>query len=118
MTATTPIRYRELWDVPRIFFTTFNEQLYLFDCQFDESVEDYPESYQVFLMPTLTDMDYSGSWVDLWRKAVRKIGDVPVSAVRFDPTRRASIGAEVFDTLAPAVPVNGHVSHAQSTPVS
>jgi len=117
MSEWTPIRYRDFWDVPRIFFATRRGRLYLFDCQFDEAVEDYPEEYQVFEMPPLTDVDFAGSWADLWRKAVRKVGDIPVAAVRFDPTRRKEIGAEVFDRLAPArPPAHGTPDHADLPP--
>lgn len=117
MSIATPINYREFWDVPRIFFAEHRGQLFLFDCRFDEAVEDYPESYQVFLMPRLTDLEYAGSWADLWRKAVRKVADVPVAAVRFDPTRRKAIGAEVFDAFAPASPpANGAPDHADAPP--
>jgi hypothetical protein len=112
-----PINYRDFWDVPRIFFAEHAGRLYLFDCQFDEDTEDYPESYQVFLMPPLTDLDFAGSWADLWRKAVRKVGDVPVAAVRFDPTRRQAIGAEVFDLLGlSGPPANGAPDHADPAP--
>ena len=115
MTDWTPIKYRDFWDVPRIFFAEHGGRLYLFDCPFDETGEDYPESYQVFQMPALTDIDYAGSWADLWRKAVRKLGEVPVAAIRFDPTRRKAIGAEVFDILPPAgPPANGAPDHADA----
>ncbi len=114
MTNWEKIRYRECWDVPRIFFVDHSDNLYLFDCQFDSNLDDYPESYQVFLMPTLTDADFAGSWADLWQRAVRKVGDVSVSAVRFDPTKRAAIDADVFDSIRPtAAPVNGTHTHAQ-----
>ena len=103
MPTWTKIDYRDYWDVPRIFFTEYGGQLYLFDCQFDQVIEDYPESYQVFLMPQFTAADYAGSWVDLWRRAIEKLGDVPVSAVRFDPTRRAAIADDVFAAIRPTV---------------
>ena len=88
----------------RIFFTEYEGQLYLFDCQFDVEIEDYPEWFQVFLMPTLTEADYAGSWADLWRRAIKKLGEVPVSAVRFDPTRRAAVADDVFAAIRPAAP--------------
>ena len=114
MTTWEKIRYREFWDVPRIFFADHSGSLYLFDCQFDNNLDDYPESYQVFLMPALTDADFAGSWADLWQRAERKVGEVPISAVRFDPTKRAAIDAEAFDSIRPtAAPVNGTQTHAQ-----
>lgn len=116
MAEWVPITYRDFWDVPRIFFASRDGQLYLFDCQFDESVEDYPNAYQVFQMPPLTDADYAASWAGLWHRAIRKIGDIPLPAVRFDPTRRKAVGAEVFDLIPqPTAPSNG-VGRPVATP--
>lgn len=112
MTEWVPITYRDFWDVPRIFFANHDGRLYLFDCQFDEPGEDYPNEYQVFQMPVLTDADYAGSWAGLWHKAVGKLGDVPIPAVRFDPSRRKAIGAEVFALIPqPATPSSGVGRH-------
>jgi hypothetical protein len=108
------IKYRDFWDIPRIFFVEQGGQLYLFDCKFDRALDDYPETYEVFLMPSLTDADFAGSWADLWLRAVESLGRVPVSAVHFDPTRRAAIDADVFDVIRPPAPhLNGTNAHAQ-----
>ena len=105
MTRLSPIRYRDFWDVPRIFFVEEAGRLYLFDCQFDEVTEDYPDVYQVFLMPPLSEADYAGSWAPLYQRATAKVGEVPVAAVRFDPTRRQAIDPVVFAALQ-LLPVN------------
>lgn len=103
MTRWVAINYREFWDVPRIFFTEENSQLYLFDCRFDEEVEDYPDEYRVYLMPQLSEADLAGSWAEVHRMATRELGTVPVDHVTFDPTRRKQIDASVLDGLtAPA----------------
>jgi len=48
---------------------------------------------------------------------VGNVADIPVAAVRFDPTRRKEIGAEVFDRLAPArPPAHGTPDHADLPP--
>src|SRR4051794_1550118 len=114
MTRWANINYREFWDVPRIFFVEDGGDLYLFDCRFDKDGEDYPESYEVFLMPALTKADYAGSWADLRQRAIKKLGGVPISSVRFDPTRRAAIDADVFDVIRQTSPLtNGTPTHAQ-----
>lgn len=120
MTGWSKIKYREFWDIPRIFFVEHSSSLYLFDCPFDETLDDYPESYQVFLMPALSEADFAGSWAGLWRRAVKKVGEIPVSAVRFDPTKRAAIDADTFASIrSSAAPVNGSQSHAQHpSPIS
>jgi hypothetical protein len=115
------IDYRDFWDVPRIFFVQRGGKLYLFDCQFDGDLEDYPESYRVFLMPALTPADYEGSWEDLWRRADAFLGEVPVAAVRFDPTRRAAIAPDTFDAIRPTAsvpPVQASHEESPRSPVS
>jgi hypothetical protein len=100
MTRMAAIYYRDFWDVPRIFYFTDRGQTYLFDCPFDESVEDYPDEYRVYLMPDLTEADVAGSWAELPRKARAGVGRLPLSAVRFDPTNRQFVDASILDTLA------------------
>lgn len=114
------INYRGYWDVPRVFFVDYLGRTYLFDCTFDEDLDDYPDVFEVFLMPPLTEEEMAGSWADHWKKAIRKIGDVPVNAVQFDPTRRKTIHSGVFDRLLPDMnSVNGPPTHAQpQNPVS
>src|SRR5438309_10980414 len=95
------INYRECWDVPRIFFVQFAGESYLFDCPFDNEVEDYPDKYEVFLMPRLTHEEMVGSWEHIKNRAIHKLGDIPVSAVQFDPTHRMEIRSDIFDRLTP-----------------
>jgi hypothetical protein len=93
------INYRDYWDQPRIFFVHKDGQLILFDCAFDHEIDDYPEFYSVYLMPQLSADEFAGSWVGLWRKAVRKLGEVPVDKVQFDATKRRQIDTSVLNTL-------------------
>ena len=52
-----PIRYRDFYDVPRIFLANYRGRLYLFDCPFDEETEDFPDFYHVYTMPPIPDED-------------------------------------------------------------
>ena len=114
MTTWLPIRYRGYWDVPRIFLVQFANGLYLFDCLFSEALDDYPDDFTVYLLPDLSDADIPNDWTTLSGLATRVVGTVPVSAVRFDPTKRAAIDADIFDSIRPtAAPVNGTQTHAQ-----
>jgi hypothetical protein len=101
MSAWVDINYRGFWDVPRIFFVRHGGQLYLFDCPFDDVIEDYPETYAVYEKPELTELDYAGSWAHLADKAVRRIGEVPLDNVKFDPTLRRQIDMAVLTALLP-----------------
>src|SRR2546421_11537120 len=99
MSTWADIRYLGFWDVPRIFLVRHGGQLFLFDCPFDEGLDDYPETYAVYLMPELTEAELAGSWHRLAEKAVQRLGEIPVSAVQFDPTRRRQIDTAILNTL-------------------
>lgn len=87
--ALAPITYREFHDVPRIFVVEANGRLLLFDCPFDNDLDDYPAFYKVYELdavqrPRLANPD--------WRGLVAlgiPLGETPVSHVIFDDTRRA-----------------------------
>jgi hypothetical protein len=95
----TIIDYRDLWDVPRMFLVRHEGHLYLFDCPFHEAHEDYGPAYRVYRMPELSDADRAGSWAEFPARAVTLLGEVPLTRVRFDPTRRQGVEASVFDHL-------------------
>jgi len=99
MSGWSDIDYRDFWDQPRIFFVCYEGQLILFDCAFDDEIEDYRDFYSVYLMPELSADDFAGSWAGLWRKAVRKLGETPLNRVHFDPTKRRQIDTSVLDSL-------------------
>jgi hypothetical protein len=94
-----PIRYRDFYDVPHLILVEHDGALYLFDGQFDQDLDDYPDKYGVYrlpddLRPTVDTM----SWVDLAHHG-EPVGTVPLAAVRFDATRRAAIDSEIFDSI-------------------
>ena len=41
------ISYREFWDVPRMVVAWDQQHTYLFDCPFDEMLDDYATDYGV-----------------------------------------------------------------------
>ena len=115
MKGMIPIRYLGFWDVPRNFLVRHAGDLYLFDCPFNDDIDDYPESYAVYVLPEMTRDEIDEDWAGLPGKALRKVGVVPIAAVRFDPTKRLEIGAEVFDLLAAKLPsANGTAAHAEA----
>ena len=68
MGTTAEIIYRDFWDVPRIFITRYRDKQYLFDCSFDEWLEDYPQLYQVYVLPNLGEDELKDSWVGCWNE--------------------------------------------------
>lgn len=93
------IRYRDFYDVPRIFITTHDRELYLFDCPFDEQLDDYSESYQVYQLPAIAEDELQGSWEHLAERAASVLGTVPVAQVQFDTMKRNSIDIAVLEEL-------------------
>ena len=93
------IRYRDFYDLPRIFVTNYQGQLYLFDCPFDDELDDYPNSYRVYQLPALTEAELEGSWEHLPERASRWLGAISVTEVQFDPTKRARINTAVLSKL-------------------
>ena len=97
MNDQSPIRYRGFWDVPRIFLVLHGHHTFLFDCAFDEELEDYPDNYKVYTMPDVPDEELPTDWTLLLDRATRYLGTVPVKQVRFDPTVRKSINTAIFN---------------------
>ena len=99
MTAWAPIRYMGFWDVPRIFLTRYKGQTFLFDCPFDEQLEDDSDSYRVYRMPDLAEEDLPKDWTTLHQRATSFLGEIPVVRVRFDDSRRREVELSVLDEL-------------------
>lgn len=97
--ARAQITYRGFYDVPRTFVAEWRNRLFLFDGHFDETLDDYPDHYNVYELPiTLEDGLGTISWENLANLG-RRVGRVPVSEVSFDKTRRKSIDASVLRRL-------------------
>ena len=80
--------YRDFYDVPRIFLLDYDDRYLLFDCCFDSNADEYSTSYEVFVLPKLSEQELSGNWDKLYQKASSRLGKVIVSQVEFDPTHR------------------------------
>ncbi len=93
------IRYRDFYDLPRIFIASYEGRQYLFDCPFDDELDDYPASYRVYQLPGLTEEELQGSWKHLPERALAFLGMVPVSAVQFDPAKRERVNTAIFSDL-------------------
>jgi hypothetical protein len=93
------IRYRDFYDVPRIFITALDGKQYLFDCPFDDELDDYSDRYRVYQLPANLEDELEGSWERLPERAVRLLGVVPVAEVQFDPTKRQRIDTAVIEAL-------------------
>jgi hypothetical protein len=88
------IEYREFYDYPRLFLVSLQGRDYFFDASFDDQIDDYPEVYQVDLMPTVSTEQRAGSWMDLRKLAIQHVGATNVDELHFDPTRRRYVEAD------------------------
>jgi hypothetical protein len=93
------IRYRDFYDVPRIFIMTYNSKLYLFDCPLDDELDEYSDRYRVYQLPAISEDELQGSWERLPERAVSLLGEIAVSDVQFDKTTRNSIDTAVLEEL-------------------
>lgn len=94
------IKYREFYDIPRVFLVKYKEKLFLFESVFKEDIDDYSNYYDIYLMPVLSDEEIEGSWEHINNKAMKKVGKVPVNEVKFDRTLRKEINTKVLEKIS------------------
>jgi hypothetical protein len=99
MNTFLPIRYRDFWDLPRIFLVDYLDETYLFDCEFDEQTEDYSQEYKVYLMPLISEKDLDKSWKDLYTSSIKLISKVSIYNVEFDETKRKFVNRSVLERI-------------------
>ena len=104
MPSTAPFVYREFYDVPRFLVVTHHGQQFLFESAFDHDLDEYPDTYQVFLLRDIAEDDLKGSWVYLSEKAQARLGIVPIKDVVFDETWRRAIETDVLERLLADAP--------------
>jgi hypothetical protein len=95
----TRITYREFYDVPRMLIVTHRGLKLLLDCKFDETLDEYPAAYQVYVLPQETDERAVGSWEALPEKATKHLGEIPVEQIIFDSSKKAEIDTDAIDRL-------------------
>jgi hypothetical protein len=99
ITVGARITYREFYDLPRMVTMTHRGLKLLLDCKFDESLDEYPASYRVYVLPQEIDEHALHSWEALPEKARKYLGDIPVDQLIFDPSKRAEIDTDVIDSF-------------------
>ena len=97
------IQYRDFYDVPRIFLLRHDGHLLLLDSPFDDDIDEYSASYDVYLMPELSQEALEGSWAHLRESASCQLGCIPVAAVEFDATKRNAIDTGSLGALLTAL---------------
>jgi hypothetical protein len=99
MTQKTKFTYRDFYDVPRMIIVNHRGQKLLLDCKFDDSLDDYPTIYKLYILPNEIDEKSEKSWEAMPARAVKYVGEIPVKCVIFDHTKRAELETSVIDDL-------------------
>ena len=102
MSGRVRITYRDFYDVPRMLIVNHRGLKLLLDSPFDQLKDEYSPVYQVYLLPNELNEQSLVSWVTLPQMATRRIGEIPVDRLEFDPTRRVDIDTGAIDSLIDA----------------
>ncbi len=92
------IRYHDFYRTPRSIVFLHREMLLLLDASWDDTTSAYPAHYTVYELPLNTNLDQR--WEGLPSRALRRIGQMPLSELRLDASLRMAIGTSAFDTWA------------------
>ena len=97
-----PFRYSGFWDVPRYILLRYREKALLLQSPFDESLDDYPNVYFVYQVPdAISESVLGGDWALLEGVELRLVGEIPINAVAFDPTKRRALDSSCLEGLFP-----------------
>jgi hypothetical protein len=95
-----PFRYVEFYDVPRLIALRYRGKLLLLQSAFSDTLDEYPNVYSVYELPESTEpLLTAGSWSFLERTALASIGEITVSSVKFDATKRKTMDPSILDAL-------------------
>lgn len=92
--------YRGFYDFPRTLLLQHLSRWYLLDSAFDDELDEYEESYTVYLLK-------GGDWADHAKQADwngfceqgKKVGSIKIEEVSFDSTRREKLDGSIFSKL-------------------
>jgi len=95
-----PFRYGGFWDVPRHIVTEYRGHVLLLQSEFDDELDDYAANYTVHTLPeSVWKSVQEGDWSFYGKTPMSEVGQIPVSSVSFDPSRRKEFDASCIDDL-------------------
>ncbi len=92
------IRYQDFYRMPRSIALIHREMLLLLDGSWDDTISAYPATYAVYELPLDTNLDQR--WEGLPSRALRRLGQMPLSEIRLDESLRLALDTSAFDTWA------------------
>ena len=94
------IKYFSFWDVPRSFVFERDGHVYVLTSEFDDKLDEYPDDYEVFGVPSLRNLSAVTDWKSIEPLPKTRLGRVPVASVRFDKSHRKFVDASFLDGIA------------------
>jgi hypothetical protein len=88
MAAKVPFINREFHDVPRMIVLRRGNLRILLEGAFDTEADEYSNTYEVFVLPNISEEDHKGSWEALASTAASCLGEIPVNDLDLDLSRR------------------------------
>ena len=98
MVEMTTFRYVEFYDVPRLILVKYRDRYFLLHSWFENEIDNYRDHYAIYRLTEADVISFQDfGWRFLENRALTHLGDVPVSAVRFDSTCRKKLDASILD---------------------
>ncbi|MGA2877084.1 MAG: hypothetical protein ABSE82_16325 [Nitrososphaerales archaeon] len=95
-----PFRYGGFWDVPRPILLRYREMTLLLQSPFDDRMDEYSNVYSVYEVPdAISKSVLGGDWAPLEGAELRFVGEIPISTVAFDPTKRRTLDSSCLEHL-------------------
>jgi hypothetical protein len=94
MAEMTSFQYGGFYDVPRCIALRYRERLLLLQSYFDEDLDEYPSNYKVYVLPESVENPLRAD-----SRLFPCIGEIQISAVVFDSTKREELDAHCLDGL-------------------
>jgi hypothetical protein len=115
MTERIPIEYGEFYDLPRQITFQSGGEWFLLRSYFDADKDEYSDVYDVYLLP-FRSKDEFAAHPDFWMPLATAVhlGQIPVTGVGLDETRRRSIDARAIEEWLSARG-HGRVSGTEET---
>ena len=95
-----PFSYGDFYNVPRLIILRYEGKLLLLQSAFSDTLDKYEDFYSVYERPeSVAPFVAAGSWRFLEKTNVTAIGEIPVSGVKFDSTKRQTLDPSILDPL-------------------
>ena len=94
-----PFRFGSFYDVPRTIVVRYRERLVLLRSDFDDILDEYPDTYSVYVLPDSVEESLKRSSWEFLVSISNCIGCIPVKSVTFDPSKSKMIDPSILDEL-------------------